>query len=214
MVLVAPLLLASLLMRRLRAPLLSAALGAFGVLVLAVPRVASAVEPSPAPPVALPSPEAAKPAPAAGGVPTEDPAYQASQHGGLSYSEWLIASRGTARRSTGMMITGLSLLGIGASLAATGTGIYAAGDPCITNQVRFEGSAVSPCGARTSHITGTAILVSGVIALGIAIPLTALGASQVPRAEAARLDGEPAARARSFVSLSLGLRGGGIALHF
>jgi hypothetical protein len=116
------------------------------------------------------------PAPAAAPGPVEEPPYDPAKHGGLSEAAWLRATRGMGRRSPGMMATGIVLIGVGATLMATGTGVYATDNGCTD----ANGNSV-PCGA--GRVTGTALLSAGLIALGLGIPLTALGAAEVPRIE-------------------------------
>ena len=171
-------------------------------------------------PPAAPAAPAALAAPAAATQPVEEPPYDASQHGGYSYGAWIKMTRGTARRSTGMMATGIGFIGLGAILMATGTGIYAAGDSCKLEPIVPVGGGgtigtgpLLPCGPHTAHTTGLALLGTGVISLGIGIPLTALGADEVPRLEAgsARILNPPR---QPYISLALGLRNVGVTLHF
>jgi hypothetical protein len=163
-------------------------------------------------------------------APADDPdsEYDSTKHGGLSYGTWLTATRGTARRSTGMMITGIGLLGLGVALMGAGTGIYAHTETCTrgntidtppTPSPGFSGESEGGCGPVTGHATGMALLIAGTLGVGLAIPLIALGASEVPRAEAGSLapshpgGGAPVATATR-LTLALGLRGAGFALHF
>jgi hypothetical protein len=153
---------------------------------------ADAQVPPPAPvPVPVPVPAALQP--------LQDPPYEPSQHGGLQYGVWVRATRGTVRRSTGMMATGISFILLGATLMGFGTGVYATGDHC---------APPSPCGPMPASTTGMALLGAGLVGIGIGIPLTVLGASDVPRAEAGGRASSPR------LAFSPGLRGGGLTLHF
>jgi hypothetical protein len=189
-------------------------------LALAAPAARADPPPFPATPIAGAFPAPPPASPPGQPTPPQEPIYNPEEHGGLSYGAWLRATRGTARRSPGMMITGVTLVGLAATLLATGTGVYFAGGSCasVFNLGPSPGSGGPssprfPCGPPTSHPTGIAILASGVIFLGVGIPLAVLGGAEVPRTEAASaapLDpGSP-----SSLSLSLGLQGGAVALRF
>src|SRR5690348_2242387 len=80
----------------------------------------NATTPAPpaAPPLAAPPPQAA-PNPAGTG-----PAIAPSNDPVVGYRAWLAANE-TTRRSTGMMVVGILLLGFGATAMGIGTGVYA-----------------------------------------------------------------------------------------
>ena len=149
-----------------------------------------------------------------------EPLYQPSQHAGLTQAAWLRATRGTERRSVGMMATGLILVGVGAALMTAGTVEYVNGNnqPCGAGG---QSPLVLPCSSMTNHVTGMALLASGVIGLGLGLPLTFYGAADVPRAEAGGVKGprwglgpqNPGARFPC-ATVALGLRGAALALHF
>jgi len=142
----------------------------------------------------------------------EDPPYNPLEHGGLAYGSWLRATRGTGRRSTGMMVTGIVLSTLGVTLLATGTGVYATGGNCAnTPGPSTSGSSVFLCGAQTGLTSGMALMASGLIGMGIGLPLTFLGAADVPRAEAGSL-GAPAAPPRA--TFAVGASGATLAIQF
>jgi hypothetical protein len=169
----------------------------------------------------LPKPPAAPPQPSAvardgardgrpvAPLPLVEPLYDPSKHAGLTEAAWLRATRGTGRRSTGMMVAGIILDGVGALLMLTGTVVYVNGNdqPCGAGG---QSPVVLPCSSTTNHVTGMALLASGVIGLGLGLPLTFYGAADVPRAEAGGLGGPRFPRA----TVALGLRGAALALHF
>jgi hypothetical protein len=105
-----------------------------------------------------------------------EPPYDPSKHGGLSEGAWLRMTRGVGRRSTATMVVGIAFTGLAGTLMGAGSGIYAADNTC-TNAI---GMGV-PCGS--GQVTGTTLLVSGIIALGLGIPLIVHGAGDVPRFE-------------------------------
>ena len=157
-----------------------------------------------------PAPEAGSaPKPPAAADPIKEPLYDPAQHFGLAEAAWLRATRGTQRRSTSMMATGLTLGLAGLSLMFSGTLLYVDGNnkPCGGTG---ESTPVLPCSSTTAHVTGMALFASGVIGLGLGLPLTFYGGADVPRAEAGRVTGPQFPRA----SVALGLRGATFALHF
>jgi hypothetical protein len=85
-------------------------------------------------------------------------------------------TRGVARRSTAMMVTGIGFIVVAATLMAAGSGVYAQDGSCTD-----AAGQLMPCG--TGRVTGTTLVVSGIIALGLGIPLAIHGASDVPRFE-------------------------------
>ena len=120
-------------------------------------------------------------------APAEEPPYDPATHGGYSEGAWLRATRGLERRSTGMMATGIVLITLGASLVAIGTGVALGGRGCnAMSRPTAGGGAVEVCGAITGPTTGLAVGSAGVITLGLGLPLTILGAMEVPPVEAAR----------------------------
>jgi hypothetical protein len=141
--------------------------------------------------------------------PVKEPPYDPAQHFGLTEAAWLRATRGTVRRSTSMMATGLTLGAAGASLMLAGTLLYVSGNnkPCGGTG---ESTLVLPCSSTTDHVTGMALLTSGLIGLGLGLPLTFYGAADVPRIEAGGVTGPQIPR----VTVALGLRGAAFALHF
>lgn len=141
--------------------------------------------------------------------PLVEPPYDPAKHAGLAEAAWLRATRGTGRRSTGMMVTGIILDVVGASLMAAGTVDYVNGNnqPCVA---AGQSALALPCSSTTAHVTGMALLASGVIGLGLGLPLTIHGAADVPRAEAGAVTGPRFPRA----TVALGLRGATFALHF
>ncbi len=158
-----------------------------------------------------PPPAVAVPAPPAAASPVrpvaEDPPYNPAEHGYLAYSAWLRATRGTGRRSTGMMVTGIALATLGVTLLATGTGVYAGGAGCDM-QPGPNGTLL--CGAQAGLTTGLALMASGLIGLGIGLPLTFFGAAQVPRAEA----GSAPPRASVAATVVAGPQGAALRLSF
>ena len=141
-----------------------------------------------------------------------EPPYDATQHGGLAYGAWVRATRGTERRSSGMMATGISLIGLGAVLMVVGTVVYADADHCTTSTFGVGGVPVTTtvtCGPAPGHTSGMALLAAGLVTAGIGIPLAVLGATEVPRAEAG---GRAAPSTR--LALSLGARGAALTLRF
>jgi hypothetical protein len=168
--------------------------------ILLAPAAGAQQAPPPAPPAARPAapPVTTTPAtPAPAPTPAEpvyDPPYEPSQHGGLPESVWLRATRGTARRSTGMMGTGIGMIGLGATLMSVGTAVYAGDNGCQGFNNTCNGG----------HGTGMALLISGLIALGLGIPLTIHGATEVPRAESGS--------ARVVLPLTIGVAPGGAAV--
>jgi hypothetical protein len=134
-----------------------------------------------------------EPAPAAAPTAPEDPPYNPMDHGGLAYGTWLRATRGTGRRSTGMMITGITLVAVGVTLLGAGTGVYANGSTCAgtAGPTGPNGNQLFLCGPQAGLTSGLALMASGVIGLGIGLPLTFLGAAEVPRAEAGQAGGTP-----------------------
>jgi hypothetical protein len=115
-----------------------------------------------------------------------------------------------------MMATGISFIGLATILMAAGTGVYAAGDACNLTLVEPLGGGsgpLMPCGPHTAHTTGMALLIAGTVGLGLGIPLTAIGATEVPRFESGSariLNRTPP----PYVSIALGLRDVGLTLHF
>jgi hypothetical protein len=173
-------------------------------------------------PVAAPPQPSATATDSRGVVPLAllEPLYVPSQHAGLTQAAWLRATRGTGRRSVGMMVTGLVLDGVGVLLMTAGTVEYVNGNnqPCGAGG---QSPLVLPCSSTTNHVTGFALLASGVIALGLGLPLTFFGAADVPRAEAGGLEGprwglRPQTPGPPFprATVALGLRGAALALHF
>jgi hypothetical protein len=82
------------------------------------------------------------------------------------------------RRSTGMMITGLILSGLGAVSLFTGVAVYAAGsssDDCSYNG--YGSSCSSDSGAQAA---GVGFMVGGLIGIGVGIPLAIVGGRKVP----------------------------------
>jgi hypothetical protein len=128
-------------------------------------------------------------APASPVTPPEEPAYEPSAHAGLSEGAWLRMTRGTGRRSTGMMATGIVFVGLGAVFMGTGTGIYASRASCDNTPILTgDGSTFTrDCPQSGPHTGGMAMLLAGSIGVALGLPLWILGGSDVPWAEAARL---------------------------
>ncbi len=107
-----------------------------------------------------------------------------------------------------MMITGLTLATLGVTLLGVGTGVYAAGNTCNASPgpAGPSGDQLFLCGAHTGLTTGMALMASGLIGMGLGLPLTFLGAAEVPRAEA----GSVFPRA----TVAVGPSGVTVALHF
>lgn len=132
---------------------------------------------------------AAASAPAAA-APPEEPLYNPAAHAGIPEAAWLRMTRGTGRRSTGMMATGIVFVGLGVVFMGTGTAVYAVSPSCAFSggpTPLGEGFVSSPCSRATQHGTGMAMLVAGTIGVALGIPLWVVGASDVPWAEAAGL---------------------------
>jgi len=121
-----------------------------------------------------------------------DPAYEPAAHGGLPYATYLRLTRGGFRRSTGMMVTGIVLVSVGATTMAVGSSAYAAASGCNDQIPNLEGDFGQSCSSRTGHATGMAILLAGSIAAGLGIPLWIVGATDVPWAESAANERVPA----------------------
>lgn len=136
----------------------------------------------------------------------EDPPYDPAQHGGLSFGAYIRATRGTVRRSTAMMVTGILLDVVGTVLMATGTGLWVDGNHCHGNTIFTPTATETRCGAMTGHATGMSLLASGTLGLALGLPLTIYGSMGVPRAEAGAIT--PRA------SVALGLRSAELTLHF
>ena len=167
------------------------ALAAIAV-VLAGSSPAAADPPSTPPPPPLAAPPAAlallsAPAPAA------EPLYDPAAHGGLSYGAYLRMTRGTRRRSTGMMIAGILLTSVGLVGMGTGTGVFAAAGSCDQLQfLRAEGDSFGggfTCATHAQRTTGMSVLLASAITVGLGVPLWILGASDVPWQEGATLRG-------------------------
>jgi hypothetical protein len=146
-------------------------------------------------------------APAAGAQQVGTPAPEVKA--GLTEAAWLRATRGTERRSTPMLASGVTFDLTGATLMLAGTLLYTSGNdkPCGGTT---QSNPALPCSSTTDHVTGMALMASGIIALGLGLPLTFYGAAEVPRAEAGRVIGPQVPR----VTVALGLRGAAFALHF
>jgi hypothetical protein len=155
-------------------------------------------------------PVAAKPAPAAPPPPEQEPAYDPSQHGGLSEGAFLRATRGTGRRSTGMMATGITFVTLGAALMASGSAVYLGANQCSGNGMTNPDGSPQGCSVSSGQATGMALLAAGLVGLGIGIPLTIFGSADVPRIEAGRVTSPSFPRA----NLALGLGSAAFALHF
>lgn len=110
-----------------------------------------------------------------------DPTYKPAEHGGLSYVSYLRMTRGTARRSTGMMIMGIVLSGLSATVLGVGMGVYVNGNSCrsdapILRDDFFGGS----CSGHAAHTTGMAMLLSGTIGAAIGVSMWVVGGTHVP----------------------------------
>jgi hypothetical protein len=137
-----------------------------------------------------------------------EPPYDPATHGGYSEGAWLRATRGTDHRSVGMMLTGIGLLVVGSTMMIAGAVVGANAEPCDPTTVTLASGAQSTvCGPMAGRTTGTIIVTAGLIELGVGIPLTVLGASEVPRVEAGGLRAPRA-------TIELGLRHAAFALKF
>jgi hypothetical protein len=117
-----------------------------------------------------------------------DPAYQPAAHGGLPYGTYMLMSRGTRRRSTGMMVSGIVITALGAVAMGTGTGIYFRSSDCSNGDspVGLREEFIEPvCNNSAIHKAGLAIMLTGLITSSLGVPLWILGATDVPWAEAA-----------------------------
>lgn len=141
-----------------------------------------------------------------------DPKYNPDAHGGLPYATYLRVTRGQFRRSTGMMVTGIVLVGLGSSTMALGTGIYAAAHGCSADSPPFAGGGGQSCSARPGQVSGMAILLTGTIATVLGIPLWVVGASDVPFAESGVNERVPARSARLVPVITPAVTNRGVAL--
>ena len=119
-----------------------------------------------------------------------DPSYDPAAHGGLPYAAYLRMTRGTARRSTGMMVTGIVLTSVGATAMAIGTAVAAASKRCNDRgdfpvpEPGFGGREVGTlCSRGAGYTSGLAFLLAGTISAGFGVTLWALGGTHVPWAE-------------------------------
>ncbi|MFT3771893.1 MAG: hypothetical protein QM820_41320 [Minicystis sp.] len=141
----------------------------------------------PAAKVTKPEKEAAPPDPSI----FVDPSYDPAAHGGLQYTQYLQMSRGTARRSSGMMVTGIVIASVGAVGMASGTAVFATSGRCFggdfptSPEFGSSGQLCSHGGGRTS---GMALLLAGTIAATMGVTLWVLGATHVPWAESSARD--------------------------
>jgi hypothetical protein len=149
----------------------------------------------------------AKPAPPA---PVVEPPYDPSLHGGLSEGAYLRATRGTGRRSTGMMVTGITFITLGAALMAGGSAVYLGANQCSGNGRTNPDGTPQGCAVTSGQATGMALLAAGLVGLGIGLPLTIFGAADVPRLEAGKVTSPSFPRA----NLALGLGSAALAVHF
>jgi hypothetical protein len=141
---------------------------------------------------------------------TMEPPYDPAAHGGYSEGAWLRATRGTDRRSLGMMLTGIGFVVLGASMMIAGAVVGVDAEHCSPQTVTLpDGAQRNLCGAMAGRTTGTVIVTAGIVGLGLGIPLVVLGASDAPRVEAAQA-GPRVPRA----TIELGLRHAAFALRF
>lgn len=163
------------------------------------------------------------PAAQAPSQPVIDPAYNPAAHGELSYAAYMLMSRGTRRRSTGMMVAGIIISSLGAVAMGAGTGIYFSRAGCDDLSPRFpggiEGDFGSPneCNRGATRTAGMAIVIAGAIGAALGVPLWILGASDVPWAEAAGQNERAPAKpswARLVPMIQPTQRGVGLAIHF
>ena len=87
------------------------------------------------------------------------------------------------RRSKGMMIGGIVLLGVGGLSLITGLAVYAAGSVGSYNCSSQWGNGSGFCGWKAdtgTETAGVALMIAGVAGLGVGIPLTVIGAKKVP----------------------------------
>jgi hypothetical protein len=137
------------------------------------------------------------------------PSYSPADHGGLPYPVYLRMSRGTARRSTGMMVGGIIITAVGAAAQATGLGVYAS-DRCSDFAPTPDGLSVC-VQPRNQRVTGLAFMLAGTIAVAVGIPLWVIGQAQAPWAEA---DGRAAAPRWARILPEIAPTGRGAELRF
>ncbi|APR78151.1 Hypothetical protein A7982_03498 [Minicystis rosea] len=146
-----------------------------------------------------------------------DPAYDPAAHGGLSYASYLAMTRGTARRSTGMLITGILLTSLSATAMGLGTAVFATSGRCNDDgdfPVSPGGRTVGTvCSTGSGHTVGMAFLMAGTIGVAIGLPLWILGGTHVPWAESSASSerGRPAS-ARLVPTLAPATTGHGVNL--
>lgn len=164
------------------------------------------------------TPAAADPPPA---PPAAEGLYDPGAHGGLSYGAYLRMTRGTRRRSTGMMIAGIILTAFGAVGMGAGTGVFAAAgscDPSPLARLSGDGSVFErACNTHEQRTTGMSVLLAGAIIAGMGVPLWIAGASDVPWLEGASLRAPraaPPAWARLVPTITPAPRGASIAWRF
>jgi hypothetical protein len=121
-----------------------------------------------------------------------DPSYDPAKHGGLPYGVYLHMTRGTGRRSTGMMATGIVLVGAGVVAMATGGGVYLVAGHCNSPVIATPGGTLpQDCPTDPGRATGFAVTLAGAIGVALGIPLWVVGASDVPWMEAAGMNPAP-----------------------
>jgi hypothetical protein len=113
-----------------------------------------------------------------------DPSYDPGAHGGLSYVSYLRMSRGTERRSTGMMATGIAIAGLSTAMFAVGTAVYLGGNSCQSSPLVGFNTRGASCSHGAGHTSGMAMLLASTIGVAIGVPLWVLGGTQIPYREA------------------------------
>lgn len=138
-----------------------------------------------------------------------DPSYDPAAHSGLPYAVYLRLSRGTFRRSTGMMATGIVLVGLGSTVMVSGTAVYASHGDCF-----FGVNGPEQCATHQNHTIGMALLLTGAVATAFGIPLWIVGQSEVPWMEAGKNDRAPVRAARLVPAIVPAAAGQGLAIRF
>jgi hypothetical protein len=131
-----------------------------------------------------PKPPAPAPATASAADPPVEPVYDPAAHGGLPYGTYLRATRGRGLQSPGMMIMGIILVGVGNIVMGVGSAVYASAGSC-GDAITPDGSPSNTCPTGPGHTSGMAILIAGTLGTALGVPLWVLGATPVPRVEAA-----------------------------
>jgi hypothetical protein len=139
----------------------------------------------------------------------------------FAYPQPRLSQKGTERRSTAMMVTGISLVGVGAVMMIAGTAFYEAAKACprfgiVQSDARVGGGKVverPECGDPAGQLTSMAVLFTGSITAALGIPLWILGSSNAPPPLPGPRSGKVQAPKPS-AELRLGPGGAGVRLIF